>query len=340
LRSNEVRLAFALVCALASATCDKSPTTPTQAAIVSISCPGPQTGQSSDGNPVVLNYPGPTASGGEGALSTACVPSSGSSFPVGTTNVACTARDAKSQSATCGFPVTVSRVPRISATRFTAFGDSMTEGFVQPCRTTTLTGFARILADIESLSGVRPPVYSAVSYPVRLQAMLAARYSAQSISVINEGSGGERAAEGASDLPRVLNNDMPQALLLLEGINDIHAGSPTQASAIPTVVSSLRTMVQEGKRRGLAVFLATLLPERRGSCRSFDWDDNIEDVVAANSQIRNLAASENVALVDLYPGFAGSLESLLGPDGLHPSEAGYQKIADLFYAAITQRLEP
>ena len=99
-------------------------------------------------------------------------------------------------------------------------------------------------------------------------------------------------------------------------------------------------MIQDAKRRGMTVFVATLLPQRKGACRAFDWSsDGIEDVAAANTQIRALAASEGVTLVDLYPSFATALDTLLGPDGLHPSQAGYQKMADLFYAAITQRLE-
>ncbi len=340
--SNTVRRALVLLLAVVSGSCGKNPTAPTPVSVLSISCPVAQSAQSLDGAPVIVTYPSPTVTGGDGVLSTTCTPTTGSRFPAGTSNVTCTAQDAKQQTASCGFQVTVTRVPRLSATRFVAFGDSLTEGFVQVCRTTTLTGLDAVLEDMAFLSRVselRPPGYSAVSYPVKLQSALSARYAAQSITIINEGNGGETAALGALDLPRVLNTDTPQALLLLEGINDIHAGTPTQASAIPTVISSLRTMVQEGKRRGMTVFLATLLPERKGSCRSFDWDDNIEDVVAANTQIRSLATTEGVPLVDMYQAFSGQVSTLLGADGLHPSEAGYQKMADLFYAAITQRLE-
>ena len=52
-----------------------------------------------------------------------------------------------------------------------------------------------------------------------------------------------------------------------------------------------------------------------------------------------MAAAEGSVLVDLYQGFAGQTDTLLGPDGLHPSEGGYQKIAEMFYDAIRQRLE-
>ncbi len=337
-----MRGALALLLAVVSGSCGKNPVTPTPLTPVSISCPVAQSAQSLDGAPVIVTYPSPTVTGGDGVISTSCTPTTGSRFPAGTSNVTCTAQDEKKQTASCGFQVTVTRVPRISATRFVAFGDSMTEGFVQVCRTTTLTGLDAILEDMAFLSRVselRPPGYSAVSYPVKLQSSLSARYAAQSITIINEGNGGETAALGALDLPRVLNADTPQALLLLEGVNDIHAGTPTQASAIPTVISSLRTMVQEGKRRGMTVFLGTLLPQRKGACRGYDWDDNIEDVVAANTQIRSLASAEGVPLVDMYQAFSGQVDTLLGADGLHPSEAGYQKMADLFYAAITQRLE-
>lgn len=337
-RALALRALLVAVCGMAGG-CIGGGTAPTPVEVLTISCPVAQSAQSVDGNPVAVTYPNPTVSGGQGTVATTCTPATGSRFSLGTTNVTCTAQDSKRQSASCGFQVSVVRVPRLSATRFVAFGDSMTEGFVQVCRTTTLTGLSAILEDLQYFKTARPPAFSSVSYPVKLQALLSARYTTQSFTIINEGNGGETAAAGALDLPRVLNNNAPQALLLLEGINDIHAGTPTQASAIPTLVTSLRTMVQEGKRRGLTVFLSTLLPERKGACRAFDFTDDIEDVLAANIQIRALAQSENVPLVDMYPAFSGSLTTLLGADGLHPSETGYQKMADVFYDAITRRLE-
>ena len=337
-RPLALRALLVAVCGMAGG-CIGGGTAPTPVEVLTISCPVAQSARSVDGNPVAVTYPTPTVSGGQGTVATTCTPATGSRFPLGTTNVTCTAQDTKRQSASCGFQVSVDRAPRLSATRFVAYGDSMTEGFVQVCRTTTLTGLSAILEDLQYFKEARPPAFSSVSYPVKLQAMLSARYTTQSFTIINQGNGGETAAAGALDLPRVLNNDAPQALLLLEGINDIHAGTPTQASAIPTLVTSLRTMVQEGKRRGLTVFLSTLLPERKGACRAFDFTDDIEDVLAANTQIRALAQSENVPLVDMYPAFSGSLTTLLGADGLHPSEAGYQKMADVFYDAITRRLE-
>ncbi|MDX2039771.1 MAG: HYR domain-containing protein, partial [Acidobacteriota bacterium] len=77
-----------------------------------ITCP---TDQSVVGSgPTVVNYPAPTASDNCPGVSVSCVPASGSSFPVGTTTVTCTASDATAQqngqpqgTAQCSFTVTV-----------------------------------------------------------------------------------------------------------------------------------------------------------------------------------------------------------------------------------------
>jgi lysophospholipase L1-like esterase len=234
----------------------------------------------------------------------------------------------------CTFTVTVTRTPRLSATRFVAFGDSITEGLPHACPGSLEEGLDLFLAPPRAL---RPPPASAIAYPARLQVALSSRYTAQAFTVINEGSGGEDVATGARDLPRVLNQDAPEALLLQEGTNDLNfiffGGSP--ATQIGIIVNGLRTMIREGRGRGLPVFVGTLTPQRERACRGYAP----AYVPAANDQIRALAASEGASLVDLYQAFGGVAGDLIGPDGLHPNEAGYQRIADAFFAAIRERLE-
>jgi lysophospholipase L1-like esterase len=226
-------------------------------------------------------------------------------------------------------------VKALSATRFVAFGDSLTEGFLQACPDAP----APVVPEIDSPrgpQGLREGTWSPISYPARLQALLASRYPHQSVEVVNEGVGGEVVASGASELTRVLIGDNPEVLLLLEGINDINF---RQGAAIPDVVEQLRSMIRMAKRRGVTVFVGTLLPQREGACRSRDAADSVNDVIPANMAIRSMVGEEGAILVDLFRVFNGRTAVLIGPDGLHPTAAGYQAMADAFFAAIRTHLE-
>ena len=87
------------------------------------------------------------------------------------------------------------------------------------------------------------------------------------------------------------------------------------------------------------MFVGTLLPQRQGACRGYDFCDGVNDTVTTNAKIRTMVMAEGAYLVDLYPAFEGQTTALLGLDGLHPNEAGYQKMAEMFFEAIRQRLE-
>jgi len=203
----------------------------------------------------------------------------------------------------------------------------MTEGFAQTCPGTQTFSWAEYLRELES---VRPPPDSPISYPNKFRSLLVARYTAQTFTVINEGNGGEVVADGAAALPGVLLKVNPQVLLLQEGANDVNQGnSPANIAA------SLRSMIREARGRGIQPYVGTLLPMRAGSCRG----SAASNVPPANDQIRAMVASEGVPLVDLYQAFGGVPGTLIGPDGLHPTEAGYQKMAETFFDVIRQRLE-
>jgi lysophospholipase L1-like esterase len=242
--------------------------------------------------------------------------------------VTCTARDAGRRTAACSFAVTVVRVPRIAATRFMAFGDSITEGATSSCnRVTPFMSFAQTMLVLEASPG------ASWSYPSVLQELMRSRYSAQQPSVSNRGFGGESTSRGAARLPGVLAEEAPEVLLLQEGANDINA-SRDPAS----IAADLRSMVRSARARGVEVFLGTLLPQQPrqlGSCRGF----GASNVAAANDRIRSVAATEQATLVDLFQSFGGVPGDLIGPDGLHPTNAGYRKIAETFFETIVRRLE-
>ena len=305
----------ALIAGLCAAACDGSTTKPTPTPDApKITCPASQTQPSRDGQAVSVTYPAPAVIGGAAPVAMTCSPTSPSTFPIGSTNVTCSAIDALSRRDACSFAVIVTAPSRISATRFVAFGDSISDGVL---------GLAP-----KAVGDPGPPV----GYAFKLRTLLANRYTAQTISMTDEGMPGESVTMGVTRLPGVLTRDQPEALLLLEGVNDLNGGMD---AAIPIVINNLRTMVREARGRGMAVFLATLLPERPPGQRT----GGAASIPPANARIRALAAAEGATLVDLFAAFDGQTGTLLGPDGLHPNDAGYQKMAEVFFDAIRDRLE-
>jgi lysophospholipase L1-like esterase len=328
-------LALPLIAAIMAGGCESTttPTPPGPAPV--IACPAASATPSFDGNPVAVTYGTPTVTGGEVPVVVSCVPASGANFPVGTTSVTCFARDAKQQTASCTFPVVVTKVPRLAATKFVAFGDSITEGVSALCSGSLALNRADFL---RQLQGFRPPLDSVISYPTKLRSLLSARYTAQTFTVINEGNSGEFIAAGAADLPRVLTQDAPEVLLLQEGTNDMDGifFGDNPETQMTTVVTNLRNMIRNARSRGVMVFVGTLTPQRVGACRGYAP----AYIGTVNDRIRVMVAGEDAQLADIYAAFAGvaSVE-LIGADGLHPTEAGYQKIADTFFDVIKQRLE-
>lgn len=163
-------------------------------------------------------------------------------------------------------------------------------------------------------------------YPDTLGGRLQAQYPSQTIRVINAGSPGEMAAFARSRLEAALAASQPDLVLLLEGINDLNGGfTPAEVS------SSLSTLVQAAQSRGVAVLIATLTPVSA----TYDPTGAIPAaIVSLNGRIASLAANLGLGPpVDLYGAF-GSDPVLLSPDGLHPSDAGYDRIADRFYEAV------
>lgn len=287
--------------------------TPTEDPPLQLLCSQPVALQTAGTAPVEVTYAPPLPSGGAAPYQTACGPLSGSSFPVGDTIVRCDVSDAEGRTATCMFPVTVTRVETLAKTRFLAFGDSITEGQVSP-------------API-ALMDVQPED----AYPTVLQARLRARYPLQDIVVINRGIGGETLSRGSDRLPGVLDAEQPEVLLLLEGVNGIRSTPPA------SLFADIATMVDETLDRGIDVIIARLLPT------SVDYDASHPGILAAiqnlNNEIDHIAATRGIGPpVDLYGLFLANPQ-LIGQDGLHPTEEGYRRMAEAWLEAIAARYQ-
>lgn len=205
----------------------------------------------------------------------------------------------------------VVKPPTLTITKIMAFGDSLTEG----------ESLGQLL--VPTSHNPNTPGVS-TSYPAKLQATLTATYTGQTdIQVFNRGLGGEFAIGSAKDrLISSLDLQKPDVLLLIHGVNNVNAADP-----ILTIVEALEEMIEIAYARGVKhVFLGNLPPQRpttkaTGGARIAEF----------NSWLPSLASEEGATLINLN---ANVTLDMLMPDGLHITEAGNVKIAELFYAAI------
>ena len=115
-------------------------------------------------------------------------------------------------------------VNALGATRFMAFGDSITFG--------TPSSFDEGFF-FDPLPGS--------PYPTQLDNLLESSFPSQDFTVVNEGNPGELAANALASgrFAQRLAAVRPQGLLLLEGINDLNSGR-----SIGDVVGSLQQMIE------------------------------------------------------------------------------------------------
>jgi lysophospholipase L1-like esterase len=203
---------------------------------------------------------------------------------------------------------------------------------------------------------VRPQYFDPnISYPTQLLGLLRARFPGQAFTMENEGRPGETAAGGYQRLVDCFaTGDRPDVFLLLEGINDIggfnnYAPTFNQQQGI---VQSLKDDATLAASRGASyIFLATILPVRTcpfesdQACRVGDYGDSTvpnqanASINAINAMIRTTGIGATI--VDANAAFKAAdptLQSLIGQDGLHPTQAGYAVLATAWMNAITSKV--
>ena len=209
---------------------------------------------------------------------------------------------------------------RISRTRFLAFGDSFTAGEVTNPATGTSGSITKLI------------VVPTASYPTVLQSQLRTTYTnqASTIGVTNAGEPNERILDGAQRFPGTYDATRPEVVLLMEGVNGLPGVGPDISTGV------MRIMVQHAKAGGSRVFVGSMIPQVPGRPRA---NTPTSELLAYNATLRLMSQQEGVVFVDLYNAMLADATTLIGSDGLHPTEAGYRRIAELFFAAIRNDLE-
>lgn len=309
--------------ALLLSACGSSPSGPTVTGNPNptVSCPASIQQEATTSGSQTVTYATPTAVGGQAPVSVVCAPASGAGFPIGSTVVTCTANDTLGRNSSCNFNVTITARPTISKTKFLAFGDSITFG----------------------RCNVAPSVCD--PYTVGLMSQLTARYADQTFIVTNVGVSGEIASDDISDpvgqvagqdrLPGELATHAPEVLLLMEGTNDLFFGQSDPNTTFTNALGALDRMVVTAQAAGVSVLLATIPPQRAPAPPGTPNRDVVAALIPSfNDGIRAIAASRGAVLVDVYAAMVDDVPTLIGPDNLHPTEAGIARIGETFYAAI------
>lgn len=314
--ARTARLAPALLLALSLAACGDSPTQPTPDTLA-LTCPASLNVLATSTSGAAVTYQVPTVSGGQAPVTVSCSANSGGVFPLGSTPVTCTARDRSGTLAACAFDVRVTAPPRLLRTRFLAFGDSITAGEV----TVPLAG----------VNGWYPQILlPTAAYPTLLSDRFRQAYPLQTFTMVNAGLPGQPAAASFSRYLDEVSRNQPEVLLLLMGYNDLGT-----TSTVANAASVLDAIARDARARGARVFIGTLTPTIANRQRSSD--QTLLDLM--NGRIRTIATSQGAVLVDLYQGFQPAFTTWIGVDGLHPNEAGYVRMAELFFNAVKAELE-
>ena len=139
----------------------------------------------------------------------------------------------------------------------------------------------------------------------------------------NCGVFGQRTDESAARLDACTQG--ADVLIVQGGINDI-----AQGRSIYDAESNLRAMVQEGKRLGVRVAIADVLP----------WNNAYPAakprIAELNAAIHRLARAEHVTLLPFYatlddPDRPGFMRKDWTAEGNHPSIAGYRRLGELAF---------
>ncbi|KAF2678294.1 carbohydrate esterase family 3 protein [Lentithecium fluviatile CBS 122367] len=146
----------------------------------------------------------------------------------------------------------------------------------------------------------------------------------------NEGHGGYLATNIASQnlLPSWLSSTKPDVVMMHLGTNDVWSNIPAAniTAAFSTLLSQMRT-----QKSTMKVLVAQIIPMNPSGCSACG-----QRVVDLNAAIKTWASSKNtttspITVVDCWTGFETA--SMTG-DGVHPNEAGNQKLATSWYALL------
>jgi len=127
------------------------------------------------------------------------------------------------------------------------------------------------------------------------------------------------------------------ALVVQGGINDVADSldqpRPLRRIAVSEAAATLGQIVEQGKRMGLKVAIANVLPWKQGGGAAAPLIDRLNRLIAALARVERAPLLRfNEALAD--PADPSLMRPRLTADGAHPSVAGYRRLGAVVAAAF------
>ena len=201
------------------------------------------------------------------------------------------------------------------ATRVLAFGDSITIGFREP--------------------GVEcdRPLETARGYPEHLAQLLEA--SGTPAEVDPFGVCGESTFEGLTRIDEVLAAESAEAIVILEGINDLSSGNPV--ISIEGIEANLQLMADKARQAGVEPVIASTIPFGP----EVDVMQRNQRAARLAENLRQSSAAKAVAYAEVFDSLFAipDLFDLFYADGFHLNEAGNEVLAQVFLEPVLEALE-
>ena len=146
-------------------------------------------------------------------------------------------------------------------------------------------------------------------------------------SVYNFGNSGERTSEMLPRFGSHLAARNSTFVLIMGGTNDVIAGIPTS-----TIIANLTSMINTAKSNGRTPIIGTIPPLSNSIFNGLNGK-----VVELNNAIKGLS---DVLIADHYSVLASNWGAHTSGDFIHLGNLGNQRVADIWFAKITEALVP
>ncbi|QEG43321.1 sulfatase-like hydrolase/transferase [Roseimaritima ulvae] len=160
------------------------------------------------------------------------------------------------------------------------------------------------------------------------------------VQAINAGVGGNTSTQGLRRMEKDVFAHDPEVVVLMFGTNDLRVDNQRVHVPVAQFKKNIEAMVDRCEKYGAKVVLCTLLPidaqpfYTRHQRPPFEDAGGLDALVQQyRTATQEVAANREVVLLDLHAQLAKHPQAI-SSDGVHPSEAGKQLIAELVAGAI------